>query len=99
MNKGERNALIQFVDEFTTVSTNENLVGADVSKIVLDVNKHSHTKACRKYDSSCRFNCPRYPSTRTIISVPLVEANEKKKAEKLKTYKEILKKGWRNPEG
>ena len=98
MTKDETNALIQFVDEFTTVSTNENLVGADVSKIVLDVNKHSHTKACRKYESSCRFNFPRYPSTRTIISVPLVEANEKKNAEKLKAYKEILKKGWRNPE-
>ena len=34
----EKKALINCIDEFTTVSTNENVVGADVSRIVLEVN-------------------------------------------------------------
>ena len=46
----EREVLARFIDEFTTVSTNECEVGEDVSKIVLEVNRHPHTKSCRKYD-------------------------------------------------
>ena len=75
----EKKALVNFVDEFTTVSTNECTVGADVAKIAGEVNKHTHTKSCRKYDSQCRFQFPRYPSTKTIIAVPLVGLSASKK--------------------
>ena len=34
----EKDALENFIDEFTTVCTNENIVGETVSKIVLQVN-------------------------------------------------------------
>ena len=37
-----------FIDGFTTVSINPNIVGEDVVKIVLEVNVHHHTKTCRK---------------------------------------------------
>ena len=76
----EKKALVNFVDEFTTVSTNESTVGADVAKIASEVNKHAHTRSCRKYDSQCRFQFPKFPSTKTIIAVPLVglTASQKK---------------------
>ena len=85
----EKGALANFLDEFTTVSTNENVVGADVSRIVLEVNKHSHTKTLQKV-----FFYPRYPCRRTIIAEPLRKGTEKETNEALKTYKEILKKSW-----
>ena len=52
-------ALTDFVDTFTTVSTNASEVGEDVSKIVLEVNKHTCTKTCQKYGGNCRFFYPR----------------------------------------
>ena len=52
-------ALTSFVDTFTTVSTNASKVGEDVSKIVLEVNKHTCTKTCQKYGGTCRFFYPR----------------------------------------
>ena len=58
--------LENFIDGFTTVSLNPNIVGEDVAKLVTEVNVHHHTKTCRKYDSSCRFNYPRFPTPNTI---------------------------------
>ena len=52
-------ALVQLVDQFTTVSINAEEVGADVSKIVQEVNKHHCTKTCQKYGGHCRFSYPR----------------------------------------
>merc|ERR1711867_406888 len=69
---GEKEALKNFIDEFTTVSTNECKVGEKVSKIVLQVNIHCHTKSCRKYDCPCRFFYPRFPSRKTIIAGPII---------------------------
>ena len=43
-----------------------------VEEIVRNVNIHHHTKTCRKYsNTSCRFNFPRFPSLKTIVSIPL----------------------------
>ena len=92
INGEEKEALKNFVDEFTTVSTNKNVVGETVSKIVLEVNKHSHTKSCQKHESQCRFLFPRYPSTKTIIAVPLEGVPIEEKHKRLKNYKAILKK-------
>ena len=88
----EKVLLRNFVNYFTTVSTNEDVVGEDVSQIVCEVNKHLHTKACRKHGTQCRFNFPKYPSTKTIIGEPICGLNDKEKKEKLKSYKEILMK-------
>ena len=62
--------LENFVDGFTTVSLNPNLVGEDVVEIVQAVNVHHHTKTCKKYDSSCRFNYPKFPTPKTIVAKP-----------------------------
>ena len=88
LGESEKNALKNFVDEHITVSTNENKVGKDVSRMVVEVNKHRHTKTCRKYDTTCRFGYPRYPSLRTIIAEPISED----KQERLKQFEEIFKK-------
>ena len=67
----ELKSLVNFIDEFTTVSLHENSVGKDVAKIVHEVNVHNHTKTCRKYNDACRFNYPRFPTDKTIIAKPL----------------------------
>ena len=55
------------------MSIHENTVGEDVAKIAQEVNKHHHTKTCRKHDTTCRFNYPRYPAPHTIIVEPCKE--------------------------
>ena len=47
--------VINFIDQFTTVSLNEDEVGKEVAKIVEEVNKHHHTKTCNKTTPNCRF--------------------------------------------
>ena len=92
MNNEEIKSLENFVDEFTTVSTNKNKVGERVSRIVLEVNKHHHTKSCRKYDTSCRFLFPRYPSIKTIIAKPISGVSNEQKTKLLQTFNKILMK-------
>ena len=58
--------LAEFADRFITCS----LKDSNTKKIVEEVQIHHHTKTCRKYGSKCRFNFPRYPTIRTIVSVP-----------------------------
>ena len=92
LSESEKEALKNFIDEFTTVCTNESTVGENVSRKVLEVNLHSHTKSCRKYDCPCRFLYPRFPSIRTIIAEPIQGVNDEEKKERLKKYEETLEK-------
>ena len=39
-------------------------------RIASEVNRHHHTKTCRKKGTNCRFHFPRFPSTKTILSIP-----------------------------
>ena len=87
----EFKALISFIDEFTTVSLHENTIGKDVAQIAREVNVHNHTKTCRKYNNSCRFNYPRFPTNETIIAKPLKGTKAEKDAV-LKKSQEILSK-------
>ena len=66
----EISAVRNFIDEYTTVCTHENTVGREVARIAQEVNKHHHTKTCRKHDTTCRFNYPRFPAPHTIIVRP-----------------------------
>ena len=86
----EKEALKNFIDEFTTVSTNEDTVEEPVSRMVLEVKIHSNTKSCRKYDCPCRFFYPRCPSVRTIIAQPISGTDCEDKTERLKKYEETL---------
>ena len=86
----EINRLENFVDKFTTVSTNKNKVDGRVTRIVLEVNKHHHTKTSRKYDTSCIFLFPRYHSIKTIIARPISGVSSGQKTKILQKFNKIL---------
>jgi len=77
----EEQAVINFANKFTTVSLNPATVGEKVSEIAKTVNIHKHTRACRKYDTNCRFGFSKLPSWKTVIAKPIIlppaEAKEK----------------------
>ena len=92
LNEKEESAVRHFIDEYTTVSTHEKTVGREVARIAQEVNKHHHTKTCRKHDTTCRFKYPRYPAPETIIVKPCKGKTQKEIDEKLAKYRAILSK-------
>ena len=92
LTRDEINAVRNFVDEFTTVCTHENTVGKEVARIALEVNKHHHTKTCRKHDTTCRFGYPRFPAPYTIIVEPYKAQSTEEKEAVLSNYRKILRK-------
>ena len=85
--------VIEFIDEFTTVSLNEDEVGKEVAKIAEEVNKHHHTKTCKKHTPNCRFRYPKFPIWKTILVRPYPYAEFAEEKEKnLEYYLHILKK-------
>ena len=61
--------------------------------IVQEVNVHHHTKkACQKYNTKCRFQFPRFPVFKTIISSPsnIIYPDEKERRKKMKRYTQFL---------
>ena len=95
-------ALKNFVNEYTTCSLNPATVGQDVARIAYEVNRHHHTKTCRKYlqiileENICRFGYKKYPSPFTIIVVPCQLTGEErdtkfqKRADILAKVREVL---------
>ena len=69
----EENAVIRFSDKFTTCTLNSSTLkmmtddeklkasSDELADLVRQVNRHGHTKSCRKYDTICRFNFPKFP--------------------------------------
>ena len=92
LNIDDIKSLTRFIDEYTTVSIHENSVGKDVAKIAQEVNKHHHTKTCRKHDTTCRFGYPRFPAPYTIIAKPCHAESIEEKEEILIKNRLILKK-------
>ena len=89
LNDAQNHALSQFADLFISVS----LKDPATSDIVKEVNVHHHTKkACQKYGSTCRFNFPRYPIHKTIISAPskMVYPDEKERVKKMMRHSQLL---------
>ena len=77
--------LTKMIDMFTTCSLHPGTVGDDIVEIVQEVNKHCHTKTCKKRGTECRFNYPKLPSEETVISQPYNKDKDKElmdKAEK-----------------
>ena len=91
LNDEELKPVKKLIEEFTTVSLHGNTVGEDVAKIAKEVNVHKHTNTCRKYNETCRFNYPRFPSHKTIVCKPFVGSKEEKDKH-FQKYGEILKK-------
>ena len=81
--------LVKFFDFFTTVSIHDRTVGKDVAKIAQEVNRHHHSKTCRKRGTRCRFNYPKPLSPYTIIAKPIEGKSPEAK-------KEILEKNHEN---
>ena len=90
INKNHKQCLSEFADLFITCSLKNPLT----KSIVELVQMHRHTQACTKYCTKCRFFYPRFPSLKTIISVPFQKLEESKEdqIEMLEKAKIILKK-------
>ena len=89
----EELAVINFADAFTSVSLCQKIVGKEVVEIAKKVNKHKHTRACRKYQTECRFSFPKYPVWKTLISYPnkpLSDIDKSKFSKILADVKEVL---------
>ena len=83
-------SLKRFIDEYSTVSIHGNTVGKDIAKIANEVNKHHHTKTCRKHDTTCRFGYPRLPAPYTIIVEPCKADSPTKKEKMLVKYRKVI---------
>ena len=92
LNSIEIQSLTRFIDTYTTVSIHENTVGNVVAKIAEEVNRHHHTKTCRKHDATCRFGYPRLPAPYTMIVVPCTAETQQEKEKLLVKYQKILRK-------
>ena len=101
----EENAIKNFAKKFTTCTLNpamlahmtEDSVLKKKSKSLLDtvksVNIHSHTKTCRKYDTSCRFGFGKFPIWETLIAKPytlLSKETQDKYSKILKNVRKVL---------
>ena len=89
LNEEDLMSLENLVETFSSVCIDPREVGEYTSRIVQEVNTHSHTVTCKKGDRvECRFRFPRFPSAKTIIQRPwrLFKGDEDKK----KRLKEVL---------
>ena len=71
-----------FVDRYVFCQLPED---EDLHNLLLTVQRHTHSAACRKHGQTCRFNFPRPPCPRTIVAVPesdvlSTESEEKNRA-------------------
>ena len=76
LSKSDIECLVDFIDNFVTVCTHAPTVGEDVARIALEVQKHHHTRTCRKLGTVCRFNYPKPPSPFTILQIPVKDTPE-----------------------
>ena len=76
----EETAVVSFANKFTSVCLNPQVVGKEVVNIVKKVNQHRHTKACKKYQTECRFAFPKFPVWKTLISSPNKTLSDEEKA-------------------
>ena len=84
---------IESVEKFANLFVSCSLKNPLTEKIVREVNWHHHTKTCRKCTPACRFFFPRFPTLRTIVSVPIKNTKEKDpaKQKELLANSEIVK--------
>ena len=82
-----------FIDRYITSQTPNIDTDPELYEIVSTVQMHSktHSKSCKKYSSTCRFNFPRPPIRKTFIARP-VEEEENKELPKAPTSAEELDK-------
>ena len=78
----EENEIIKYVDAFISCTSdpeeikpllrrecgNKDAIANRVATIAKEVNRHRHSKSCRKYGVSCIFHYPKLPSRKTLIT-------------------------------
>ena len=62
-------AAVELAEKILSYSTSSD--DAMVNEIAQEVQKHKHTKSCKKYGTNCRYGFPRLPSSKTILAKPL----------------------------
>ena len=87
----EENAVINFIDQFTTVSLCADEVGKEAARIAEEVNKHHHTKTCKALPK-CRFRYPKFPVWKTILVKPYKCEFAEETEHFMKKYEGILNK-------
>ena len=92
LNDEEVTCVKKFIDEYTTVSSHEGTDGREVAKIAREVNKHHHTKTCRKCNSKCCFIYPKFPAPHTIVVQPCQVNDKEERGALLAKYQELLRK-------
>ena len=70
------NDLKDLIDETITCKLPEDI---EKRKVVKDLQSHTHSKSCQKKGSTCRFDFPKLPSNKTIISKPVDKETEEGK--------------------
>jgi hypothetical protein len=99
----QEEVLLTLVDQFTTCSLNpwQAMVqiedNADISegekivKTVRDCQTHHHTKTCRKSEKDCRFNIPRMPMWKSLLTYKVKGETQEEKEKKDQVNKKVLK--------
>ena len=68
-------------------------MGIEVVRIAEEVNKHHHTKTCKKHSPNCRFRYPKFPIWKTTLVRPCHYTEIAEKKEKnIEYYTNILRK-------
>ena len=81
------------MERIADLAISVSLKNPAVNHIVKEVQVHKHTaKACRKYNTNCRFNFPKFPIHKTIISTPSNYAfdDEEEKNVKMTRYTKVI---------
>lgn len=66
-------AALKLIDFLVTCALPEN--NNHLRKIVQEVQQHKHTKSCMKYNGSCRYGFPRFPSAKTLVAKPMEDTH------------------------
>lgn len=82
--------IINFINKYVTCSIPSPTEDQELYDLVTSVQQHHHTKTCRKKNTVCRFNFPRFPTDKTIIAKPLDKDQDDQV--RLKTLRETLAK-------
>ena len=67
----EKQRVTDLADDLISCQLMELPNDGNYRKVVSEVQKHHHTKSCRKYNGQCRYGFPKLPSRKTILAQPL----------------------------
>lgn len=93
LDKDDDQTICDFVDRYITCKLPDKASDPDLHEIVSNVQQHSknHSKSCQKNGTTCRFNFPRPPSSKTFVSRNQSDpsVSEEKKANSQNTLQKL----------